>query len=223
MKFFFHKSVKDRFPDLWVGLGFISGLTNVQKNMFTQKRDLIYNNLKQKYSLDTLKDLEIVRIYRDFFWELGIDPTKNRPAAEALIRRVLKGKSIPRINCVVDAYNLASMESGVPLAAFDADHLKGDLTMRFAETNEIFLGIGMKEAKILKGNELIINDQNQIIAIYPYRDAEDTKVTKITKNVTLLICGAPGLEKDLLNSAGDLALDYITQLCGGSGNYQIYE
>ncbi|MFX0140846.1 MAG: B3/4 domain-containing protein [Candidatus Hodarchaeota archaeon] len=223
MKFIFQQSVKERFPDLRVGLGFISGLKTEQKNLFNQKRESIYNILKEKHSLDTLKDLDIIRAYRDFFWALGIDPTKIRPAAEALIRRILKGKSIPRINCVVDAYNLASMESGIALAAFDADLLKGDLIMRFAEENEIFLGIGMKEAKKLKGNELIINDQKQIIAIYPYRDADSTKVTKYTKEILLLICGAPRLEKELLNFAGDLAIDYITQLCGGTGNYQIFE
>ncbi|NVM01167.1 MAG: hypothetical protein HWN67_02445 [Candidatus Helarchaeota archaeon] len=223
MKYIFHQSVKKRFPDLRVGLGFISGLNNTQKDLFEEKRELIYNKLKEKYSLDTLKDLEIVRAYRDFFWTLGIDPTKNRPSAEALIRRVLKGKSIPRINCVVDAYNLASMESGIALAAFDSDLLKGDLIMSFAEAGEIFLGIGMKEAKKLKGKELIIKDQNQIIAVYPYRDADSTKVSKNTNNVVLLVCGVPDIDTDILRNAADLAIEYITHLCGGKGSYQIIE
>ena len=54
--------------------------------------------MRKNYSLDGLKDEENIRAYRDFFWKLGIDPTKIRPAAEALIRRILGGKEIPRIN-----------------------------------------------------------------------------------------------------------------------------
>ncbi len=223
MKIIFDQLVKRRFPDLHIGLGFISGLINKQKDVFEEKKVSIYSKLKKKYTLETLKDLEIVRAYRDFFWTLGIDPTKNRPSAEALIRRVLKGKSIPRINCVVDAYNLASMESGISLAAFDSDLLIGDLKMRFAKAGEIFLGIGMKEAKILKGKELIINDQDQIIAVYPYRDADSTKVTKSTKNVVLLVCGVPGITTDILKETADLAIEYITYLCGGKGSYHIVE
>ncbi len=63
--------------------------------------------------LEGLKDEPIFRTYRDFFWTMGVDPTKVRPAAEALIRRILVGRSMPRINTVVDAYNLASMTTHI--------------------------------------------------------------------------------------------------------------
>ena len=45
------------------------------------------------------------------FHRLGVDPTKTRPASEALLRRVLQGKGLPRIHPAVDVCNLASLLS----------------------------------------------------------------------------------------------------------------
>jgi len=129
------------------------------------------------YSLETIKDEDVFREYRDFFWQLGIDPTKKRPAAEALTRRILQGKSIPReksiprVNTLVDSYNLASIKTGIPMGAFDLDRLDGALTLRFADGEE-FLGIGMEEPIVLR-DVLVVSDEKKLIAMYPYRDADD--------------------------------------------------
>lgn len=40
---------------------------------------------------------------RTLFKALGLDPTKTRPSNEALLRRVLKGEPLYRINTLVDA------------------------------------------------------------------------------------------------------------------------
>lgn len=101
--------------------------------------------------VNDVKDVPIFRLYRDFFWRLGIDPTKNRPAAETLVRRILAGKPVPSINSVVDAYNLASVKTLVALAVFDADKLRRELMLRFARVGEEFLGIGMEKPLHLSG------------------------------------------------------------------------
>lgn len=175
----------------------------------------LFEETRRRYTLESLKDVPVFRAYRDFFWRVGIDPTKVRPAAEALIRRILAGKPIPSINNAVDAYNLASIKTCIALAAFDRDLLVGELTMRFARPGEDFLGIGMQAPKKLAGEEVIVADAERLIAIYPYRDAEQTKVSGATKNVVLLICGVPGIEWDVLANAGEVAVDYVTRFCGG--------
>ena len=156
-----------------------------------------------------------------FFWKIGVDPTKVRPAGEALIRRVLRGNSIPRINPIVDAYNLSSIETGVALAAFDENLIRGDLTMRFSAPGEMFTGIGMDEPMSLKGNEIVLSDDEKLVAIYPYRDADSTKVTDETRSVILLSCGVPGIADDILGRAAIIAIDYITRFCGGVNGYEL--
>jgi len=171
--------------------------------------------VRSKFSLETLKDQQPMRAYRDFFWRVGVDPTKNRPASEALIRRILSGRSLPTINTLVDAYNIASIRSGVPMAAFDHGRLRGSLRMRFARLGERFLGIGMEAPVELKGMEIVIEDDDGLTAIYPYRDAERTKITLKSKGAVLLFCGAPGVEEDRLEYARKECVQQITRFCGG--------
>ncbi|NYT00176.1 MAG: hypothetical protein GKB99_00410 [Methanocellales archaeon] len=220
MNFYFDPKVKERFPGLKVCIGSISGMHPAKEDM-EELRESVFTKLREKYSLEDLKDVKIFRAYRDFFWKINVDPTKVRPAGEALIRRVLRGSPIPKINPVVDAYNLSSIETGIALAAFDEDLVKGHLTMRFSEPGELFTGIGMGEQMSLGGNEVVLSDDEKLVAIYPYRDADSTKVTDDTKNAILLSCGVPGIEDNLLEHAIITAIDYITNFCGGVSEYKL--
>ena len=182
--------------------------------------DYVERDVKKKYTLNDLKDIAIIRAYRDFFWRVGIDPTKIRPASEALIRRILSDKPFPRISTLVDAYNLASVVSGIPIAAFDMDKIVGKLQMRKSKIGETFLGIGMDEPQKLSGVEVIVSDSEKLVAIYPYRDADASKVTETTKNVLFLICGVPNVEDRALNESKRIVIEFITKFCGGIPIYE---
>jgi len=217
MAIIINEEVQRDFPDLHVLTGHIENVI-VKKSDFDLEefKGKIIREIQGAYNIETLKDRPILRAYRDFFWRLGVDPTKIRPAAEALIRRLLRGNPLPRINTLVDAYNLASIKTEVAIAAFDYDKVLGDLTMRYASEGEEFLGIGMKKPLRLKGMEIVISDEEKLLAIYPYRDAEDTKVTEKTRNVLLLFCGVPGIPMQRLLEAKNVTLEFVTKFCGGT-------
>lgn len=84
---------------------------------------------------------------------------------------------------LVDSYNLASIVSGVPIATFDRDKILGELLMRNATNGEKFLGIGMEKPILLNGTEIVACGREKLVAIYPYRDVEATKVSDETRNV----------------------------------------
>src|SRR6185369_14670903 len=52
-----------------------------------------------------------IQSVRTMYKKVGIDPTKRRPSSEALLRRVLKGDPLPRVNSMVDVCNWCSFES----------------------------------------------------------------------------------------------------------------
>jgi len=212
----FDSAIRREFPGL-VTLAFeIEGVTVEERSDELErfKTDSM-RRLRERYQLESLKDVPPLRAYRDFFWRVGIDPTKTRPASEALLRRVIQGKELPRINTLVDSYNIASMEMMVPLAVFDASKLEGDLTMRMAVAGERFMGIGMAAEDILSGKEVVIQDGRGLVAIYPYRDADPSKVTTDTKGVNVLVCGVPGVPSELLDIATVISSEYIMKFCGG--------
>lgn len=205
------------FPDLHVLVGRVENVT-VRSHVAELEafKGEVIEEIRGSYSRETVKDNLTFRAYRDFFWKIKVDPTKTRPAAEALIRRVLRGRPLPKINSLVDAYNLASMKSEIAFAAFDADELGDSLLMRFAVEGEEFLGIGMAKLVHLTGSEVVIADNGKLVAIYPYRDAEEAKITQKTRNVLFIACGVPGIDEEKLRLALDLSFKFVTRFCGGT-------
>lgn len=62
---------------------------------------------------------------------------------EALTRRVLAGRDLPRLNTAADAYNPASIETSIATAAFDMETVNEEaLLMRRAVRFEPLHGIG---------------------------------------------------------------------------------
>ncbi|MCP1662275.1 MULTISPECIES: B3/4 domain-containing protein [Methanocalculus] len=230
-----HPDVLSRFPGIGVVEGVVTPLaiTRINPDLERQK-ETIAGEIKARYTLDTVRDVSIFRAYRDFFWSVGVDPTKTRPASEALVRRILADKPLPTINTAVDAYNLASAETGIPLAAFDAATLQNGICMRFARNSEEFLGIGMKSPIILHENQVVLTDgegssphyemsrkpgskevsDEPIIAVYPFRDSDATKITTATTTIYLVACGIPGIAPEMVEQAYDLALGYLTRYAG---------
>jgi DNA/RNA-binding domain of Phe-tRNA-synthetase-like protein len=78
---------------------------------------------------------------RTMYKRVGLDPTKTRPSSEALLRRVRKGDSLPRINSMVDVCNWCSLEFQLPYGLYDAAHIDGDVELRIGRPGESYPGI----------------------------------------------------------------------------------
>lgn len=174
------------------------------------------DEIRDRRPIGTLKNDPVFRAYRDFFWRCGIDPTKTRPASEALTRRVMHGRGLPSINTFVDALNLASMRTKIPFAAFDGHKIKGSFRLRFGRSGEAMKPIGSREPIHLEGNEPVISDDEKVIALYPHRDSDRTKITLETASAWILSCGVPGIGLDTLREALDSCLKEVQTFCKGS-------
>lgn len=209
-------SVSQRFPDLEVQSFVVKGARiDAESDQLEAFRDDVLSKFRSHHDESDLGEDQLFQAYRAFFWDLDIDPTKTRPAAEALARRALQGTPIPTINTFVDASNLASLTSKVPLAAFDRNLLGEELRLRFAEDGETFRGIGMDRSMTLTGGELVVADGDSLIAVYPYRNSANTKLTVDSTDAFVLICGAPGVSGTVLDGATETAEETVTRFCGG--------
>jgi len=205
-----------KLPHLAICIGQINGITAKKEDeQLRQLKKLLYEEVKSKCSVEALKNDSTVRAYRDFYWKLGIDPTKIRPAGEALVRRLLHGDMLPNISTVVDAYNMPSLRTIVPISGFDCDCIAPPFQVRFARNGEVFAGIGMKAPISLTEKILVLADRKQVLCIYPYRDSDKTKITMETKNATVVGYGAPGISQNQLREAVTAALSLIKQSSGG--------
>jgi DNA/RNA-binding domain of Phe-tRNA-synthetase-like protein len=210
------KELASKFPGLQARMTHIRGVTIAPtKPELESFKKTVFDEAAKRWNLDELKDNQVFRAYRDFFWKVKVDPTKTRPASEALLRRILRGNPLPTINTLVDAYNLASVATSIPFGAFDTDKMRGTPIMREAKAGKEFLGIGMEKPIQLIGGEAVIHDDDCLIAVYPYRDADYSKVTTSTKNLLLMTCGVPGIGAAELEKAEAVCVEYVTRFCGG--------
>ncbi len=209
-------AIKSKHPNLSIAIGVVSNIKNTEWNpILEEMKQTTVKKILETYTLENIKDESITRSYRDFYWRIGIDPTKIRPAGEALVRRILAKKPFPRISPAVDAYNLASIETFIALSGYDYSKLLFPLTIRFASPQDMFKGIGMSEYEKLKGNEIIVSDRDKIICIYPYRDAELSKINWNTTKILILGYSVPGVNLDKVLSAVQKACENIKAVCGG--------
>ncbi len=174
----------------------------------------VVDRIISQYNIDRLKEHPIIRAYRDFYWRLGIDPTKTRPSSEALIRRILRTKSIPLINNVVDAGNFASVETLIPIGLYDLDKVRGTLKLRLSREGEIFEPIGGSREVLRQGLPVLADDE-KIIHLYPHRDSKYTMIRDTTRNVLVVSCGVPNVPTTLVMEAAKKTIDYIVRFAGG--------
>ncbi len=208
--------VSNKFPKIAIGIGAISNVFVEKENeKIRELKKAAYSEVKAKYNVEKLKDNPVIRAYRDFYWKLDIDPTKTRPSGEALLRRVLHGNELPTISTAVDAYNLASMRTMIPISGFDREKLSPPFNIRFAKDGEEFTGIGMNTPITLTSKMLVLADSKHVLCIYPHRDAERTKITEKTKNILIVGYGAPEITPQQLKEAVEMALAYIKMVSGG--------
>ena len=98
---------------------------------------------RQELTPETLKDLTSIAATRRIYKACGKDPSRYRPASEALIRRMLQGKELYQRDTLVDLVNLASIAFGYSIGGFDADKFVGNtLTLGIGRDGEPYEGIG---------------------------------------------------------------------------------
>lgn len=155
--------------------------------------------MKENYSVDTIKQWSAIEATRVVYRRCGKDPSRYRPASEALIRRTLQGKELYQINTLVDLVNLASMKFGYSIGGFDADKFEGTtLTLGIGKAGEPYEGIGRGQLNI-EGLPVYRDAQGGVGT--PTSDHERTKITMNTTHLAVLINGYDGNEAQVVENA----------------------
>jgi len=196
---------------LWTGV--LEGIKVGQsrKEVFRALSLELKADLRERFpDAERIPNDPVVRSLRRLYWSIGIDPTKTRPASEALLRRSLT-KELPMINDLVDAGNIASAETLVPIGLYDMDRVRGALRLRRAEASERFIGIGGKDDLLSEGVP-VLSDEAGIIHIYPHRDSMRTRITEDCTKALIVACGARGIDDGLLELAVERTIELFDQL-----------
>ena len=169
---------------------------------------------------ESLKDMSSIAATRAVYKACGKDPSRYRPASEALIRRMLQGKDLYQIDTLVDLINLASIAYGYSIGGFDADKFVGDtLTLGIGREGEPYEGIGRGMINI-HGLSVYRDAQGGVGT--PTSDNERTKIDINTRHLLVLINGYDG-NRDRVAENAQYILDLLNKYCQSTnGKYTLY-
>ncbi|MEJ2080039.1 MAG: phenylalanine--tRNA ligase beta subunit-related protein [Acidobacteriota bacterium] len=91
-----------------------------------------------RLDLERLSSYPPVAEMRKLFRAAGTDPTRYRPASEALLRRVLKGDALPSIHPLVDLNNCLSLRIACPCCVMAEGSFAPPLIFRGGRPGEIY-------------------------------------------------------------------------------------
>jgi DNA/RNA-binding domain of Phe-tRNA-synthetase-like protein len=128
---------------------------------------------------------------REAYRLLGKEPSRYRPSAEALMRRVLQGKGLYQVNNVVDLLNLISIRYGFSIGGWDAARIEGEMTLGIGAAAEPYTSIGRGELNI----EFFPVFRDELGAFgTPTSDSERTMVRPETHDFLMVFYAFGGLE-----------------------------
>lgn len=161
--------------------------------------DALGEKYKQTLTTESLKEMSGIAATRRVYRACGKDPSRYRPASEALIRRMLQGKKLYQIDTLVDLVNLASIAYGYSIGGFDADKFEGEtLTLGVGKAGEPYEGIGRGMINI-EGLPVYRDEKGGVGT--PTSDNERTKMELKTTHLVVLINGYDGNEQHVRENA----------------------
>ena len=148
---------------------------------------------------------------RSMYRRVGLDPTKTRPSSEALLRRVTRGESLPRISSLVDICNWCSLEFQLPYGLYDVDRIAGDVDLRLGREGEQYAGI-RKEIVHLTGRLTLADVEGPFGN--PTSDSARTMVT-VNTGRALFAVFTPKSLVDRLPDVLERTSQRVKIFCGG--------
>ncbi len=191
---------------------------NVRNTEFSaplwQEIEALGEEYRRTLTVETVKLLPAIAATRTVYKRCGKDPSRYRPSAEALIRRMLQGKSLYRIDTLVDLINLASIKYGYSIGGFDAGKFAGTvISLGVGREGEPYEGIGRGMINIA-GLPVYRDLQGGVGT--PTSDNERTKIGIGTTRTLILVNGYDG-NRDNVMACAAFMQDLLRRYAGSDG------
>jgi DNA/RNA-binding domain of Phe-tRNA-synthetase-like protein len=208
-----------RFPDFRVAVVLAEGLAIGERDEALD-RDIAAAeaNCRARFAATELSAIPAIAAWRTAYRAFGIKKTSYRSSVERLIKRVLAGDALPRVNALVDLYNMVSLDEGLCLGCDDLDRVTGDLAFRYAREGDTFIDMGAAEGEDPndppKAGEVVYADEAHVLCRrWNWRQDARSGVTAATRRV-VLTAQSNGFGD--VEAAGARLVEAIARTCGGS-------
>jgi DNA/RNA-binding domain of Phe-tRNA-synthetase-like protein len=164
-RFAYDHEILERFPAVVGGVIHADGVTNRPAPAeLTAAYRAEQAAVRERIGDTPLSELATLAAWRGVFRGFGVNPTKYRSAAEALLRRLTKQGEIPSIDTLVDLANLVSIRYALPVAVFDQRGVVGGTTVCLAHGGEAWADLGSSQAEHPEPGEVVFTDDDERVS-----------------------------------------------------------
>ncbi|MBN2890839.1 MAG: hypothetical protein JXL97_03145 [Bacteroidales bacterium] len=163
-----------------------------------------------KMTTESIKQIPQILSTREAYKALGKEPSRYRPSAEALHRRIILGKGVYQISNLVDTINLSSLITGYSIGGFDEENIKGDIIFKAGDSLTEYQAIGRGIMNI--ENLPVFYDEEGAFGS-PTSDSTRTMITENTTKLFLIVLNLGGHEN--FESEIELITDLVKKYCSG--------
>lgn len=212
MKLTVHKSIKGILPNCHLGYMVINdGVVRGTPPALTREFIELQAQLAKAYNLTVLPSIPRIISVRSMYKKLDYDPTRYRPASEALVRRVLQGKGLYYVNSAVDVNNFCSMKYLLPFGLYDLDKVDGDIEYRIAEQGEY---INISGKSVSTDGKPFLTDRKGVFG-NPTSDSRRTAVTLSTTNLLSVVYADEEVDEQALYGILEYTAEMLVRYNGG--------
>ncbi len=134
--------------------------------------------------------------YRVFWRQIGIDPDSDRtPVEQMALDRLFHG-GLKSKNILDDSIVIATLETGVPIVAFDADLVGNAVGLRTTGADE-----RLGPDRPLSTRQIVYADENRPLALISGEVAADAGVTPATTRMQVAALGVKGVPRISIEEA----------------------
>lgn len=192
-------------PSLTLGIVQAKVTNSPTSQLLSDEMSSLETQFRQQHTLDQLNKRPAISATRLAYKALGKEPSRYRPSAEALCRRILREIPLYRVDTLVDIINIVSVKTGFSIGAFDLNKIEGEkLILGVGKAGEEFEAIGRGQLNI-EGLPVYRDAAGGIGT--PTSDHDRTKITLNTGRLLVIINGYNG--EDGLQEAINLSVDLL--------------
>ena len=210
--------IADAFPDYRVAVVVAEGLTIAPERpaaldaLIAEREEAA----RATWSGTELSQIPGVAAWRAAYKGFGIKQTRYRSSVERLVKNVLAGRPLARVNAFVDLYNAVSLAHVLPLGADDLDKVTPPFAFRYAREGDSFVDMAEtgEEPEAPKPGEVVYADAAHVLCRrWNWRQDARSLITPATRRAVVTV--QSNGSGDVAAAADDL-VQLIGKYCGGN-------